>query len=114
MPQCSPGSLYRDPLRHEKLRPLFGCPIPFPLVLGCGRPLVGLDTESSEVVQKAPHPLLFLPPPEETVPSSSSPNITHFCSLVSSIRATNAANRIRLLRNVASMLSLPVFKRVST
>ena len=81
--------------------------MPFPLVLGCGCPLVGLDTESSEVVQEALHSLLFLPPP------TSSPNITHFGSLVSSIRATNPANRIRLLHNVASMLSAPVFKRVS-
>ena len=33
--------------------------MPFPLILGCDRPLVGENTENSEVVQKTPH-LLFL------------------------------------------------------
>ena len=35
---------------------------PFPLVLGCSRPLVGVDTESSEVVQETLHSLFSLPP----------------------------------------------------
>ena len=35
---------------------------PFPLVLGRSYPLVGVDAESSEVVQETPHPLFFLPP----------------------------------------------------
>ena len=35
---------------------------PFPLVLGCSPPLVGIDTESSEAVQETPHPLYFLSP----------------------------------------------------
>ena len=34
----------------------------FPLILGCSRPLVGADTETSEVVQETPDSLLFLPP----------------------------------------------------
>ena len=29
----------------------------FPLVLGCIRPLVGVDTESSEVIRQTTHPL---------------------------------------------------------
>ena len=32
---------------------------PFPLVLGCSRPLVGVDAESSEAVQETPHLLFF-------------------------------------------------------
>ena len=35
---------------------------PFPLVMDCNRPLVGVDAESSEVVQETPHPLFFLAP----------------------------------------------------
>ena len=30
--------------------------MPFSLVLGCDRPLVGVDAENSEVVQETPHP----------------------------------------------------------
>ena len=47
---------------HEILRPLFRRSAPFPLVLGCSRPLVGVDAESSEVVQETPHSLFFLAP----------------------------------------------------
>ena len=36
--------------------------MPYPLVLGCDRPLVGVDAENSEVVQKTPHPFLLLFP----------------------------------------------------
>ena len=43
-------------------RPLFRRSAPFPLVLSCSRPLVGVDVESSEVVQETPHPLFFLVP----------------------------------------------------
>ena len=43
-------------------RPLFHRSAPFPLVLGCSRLLVGVDAESSEVVQETPHPLFFLAP----------------------------------------------------
>ena len=55
----------------------------------------------------------FSCPSEETAPPTSSPNITRFGSLVSSMRATDPANRIHLLRRIASMLLLPVFTRVS-
>ena len=46
-------------------------------------------------------------------PPINSPNITHFGSLVSSMRTTNPANKIHLLRKVASILSLPVLRSVS-
>ena len=52
-------------------------------------------------------------PPTQPAPPTISPNIAHFGSLVSSMRATNPANKIRLLRKVASMLSLPVLRSVS-
>ena len=61
MPHCSLGSLCRDPFRHEEFRPLYHSFVPFFSILSCDPPLVGLDTESSEVVQETPHPLLFLP-----------------------------------------------------
>ena len=101
-----------DPFRHEVFRPLLRRSAPFPLVLGCSRPMVGVDAESSEVVQETPHPLFFLPPHAAHAHHQSS-NVTHFGSLVSSMRATNPANKIRLLRKVVSMLSLPVLISVS-
>ena len=52
-------------------------------------------------------------PPTQPAPTANSPNITHFGSLVSSTRATNPANKISLLRKVASMFSLPVLISVS-
>ena len=92
------GFLCNDPFCHEVFRPLFcRCSAPFPLVLDCSRLLVRVDAESSEVVQETPHPLFFLPPPQPAPPTIS-PNVTHFGSLVSSMRATNPANKIRLLR----------------
>ena len=55
------------------------------------------------------HPVYsFSWPPTQPAPPTNSPNTTHFGSLVSSTRATNPANKIRLLREVASMLSLSV------
>ena len=36
--------------------------MPFPLVLGCDRPLVGVDAKNSEVVQETPHPFFLLRP----------------------------------------------------
>ena len=62
MPWSSLGFLYNHPFRHEMFRPLFCRSAPFPLVLGCSRPLVGVDAEGSEVVQETPHPLFFLAP----------------------------------------------------
>ena len=41
-------------------RPLLRRPAPFPLVLGCSRPLVGTDAESSEVAQETPRSLFSL------------------------------------------------------
>ena len=84
--------------------PLFRRSAPFPLVLGCSRPLVGVDAESSEVVQETPRPLFScsLPwPPTQPAPPTNFTNTTHFGSLVSSMRATNPANKIRLLYKVA-------------
>ena len=43
-------------------RLLFHRCAPSPLVLGCSRPLVGVDAESSEVVQETPHPLFLMAP----------------------------------------------------
>ena len=84
-------------------RPLFCRPAPFLLVLDGGRPLVGVDAEGSEIVQKTLHPLFFLASHTTRAPTIS-PNITHFGSLVSSMRATNPANKTRLLPKVAPML----------
>ena len=86
---------------------------PFSLVLGCSRPLIGAHTESSEVVQQIPHPIVSLPPHADRAPSNF-PSITHSGSLVSSMHAPNTVNRIRLLHTLDSMLSLPVYinKRV--
>ena len=40
-------------------------------------------------------------PPTQPAPSTSSPNINHFGSLLSSMHASNPANRIRLLHTIA-------------
>ena len=84
MPQSSSDFLGSDPF-HETFRPLFRRLASFPLVLGCSRPLIGADTESSEVVQETPHPLLFMllprslrrPPVLRTPRTSTVP----YCSL---------------------------------
>ena len=49
--------------------------------------------------------------PTQPAPPTSSPNITYFA--VPSKRATNPANKIRLLCKVASVLSLPVLISLS-
>ena len=73
----------------------------------------------SALIPKAPtssrnHPIQFYSwPPTQPTPPNSCSNITLFGNLLSSMGATNAANRIRLLRLMASMLSLPVFMTVS-
>ena len=56
--------IYRSPALAfiEMFCPLFHRFAPFPLVLDCSRPLVGVDAESSGIVQKTPRPLFFLPP----------------------------------------------------
>ena len=53
---------YSCSINIEEFRPLYNSFVPFFSILSCDPPLVGLDTESSEVVQETPHPLLFLPP----------------------------------------------------
>ena len=60
------------------------------------------------------HPIhsLSCPPSQAALPISP-PNIAQFGSLVSSMPATNPANRIHLLRVIASMLSVPIFTQVS-
>ena len=104
------GFLCSDPFHHEMFRPLFRRSAPFPLVLGCSRPLVGVDALRSS----RKHPIhSFFWPPTQPAPPTISPNITHFGGLASSMRVTNPANKIRLLRKVASMLSLPVLRSVS-
>ena len=114
LPHASnPNILCSDQFYHETFRPLSRRLAPFPLILGRRRPLVGVDTESSEIIQRASHPLFFRPL-MQPVPPTSFPNATDFSSLVSSIRGTNFANRIRLLRIIASMLSLPVSMRMSS
>ena len=55
----------------------------------------------------------FSRPLTQSTPPTSYPNMTHFGSLASSMRATNRANKICLLRIIASMLSFPVLLRVS-
>ena len=84
MPQSSPDFLCSDPLRRETLHTLFPRLAPFLLVLGGSRPLVGVDSDSSEVVQQTPRPLFSLPP-TQPAPPTSSPNITHFRNPVSSM-----------------------------
>ena len=60
------------------------------------------------------HPIhYFSCPLTQPAPPTTSLDITHFRSLVSSMRATNPANNIRFLRKVALMLSLPVLISVS-
>ena len=61
-----------DPFRHKMFRPSFCRSAPFPLVLGCSRPLVAVDAESSEIVQETPHPLFFLAPHTARAPYHSS------------------------------------------
>ena len=92
--------------------PLFRRPATFPRFLDCSRPMIGIDAESPEVVWETPHSLFSLAP-TQPAPATNSPNITHFGSLVSSMRATNLTNKIHLLRKVALVLSLPALTSVS-
>ena len=107
MPRSNPGFLcYSDPFRHKTFRPLFFRLAAFPLVLGYSRPLVGVNTESSEVIREIP-PSTFPPAPLRS-PHSPSPLRTSRYSAVSCplMLVTNPANRIHLLRVVVSMLSV--------
>ena len=96
------------------LRPLFRRLAPFPFVLGCSRPLLIVGLMPKALRSSSKHPIHSCScPPTQSAPPTSSPNITHFGSPVSSMRATNLANKIHLLRIVVSILSLPILiKRV--
>ena len=63
-----PWLYLRRLFHHETFRPLFSRLAQFPIVLGYTRLLVDVDPESSEVVQKTPHPLFFLPSPRSSRP----------------------------------------------
>ena len=52
----------------KRSTPLFRRLASFTLVLDCCRPLVRVDTESSEVVPETPHSLFFLPPQAARAP----------------------------------------------
>ena len=66
-----PLFLCSDPFRHEMFHPLFRRFAPFPLVLGFSCPLVGVDAESSEVVQEITRSTLFPGPPHSPRPPPS-------------------------------------------
>ena len=82
MPSFSPSFLCSCLFCHETFRPCCA-------VLDCSRPLVGVDTESSEVVQEAPHPLFFLAPNAVSSPTSAS-STTNYGGLFSAMRAKNS------------------------
>ena len=103
---------------------------PFPLVLGCSQSSTTYTDRPWyrkfwDRPGTAPSTFPPYPPPTQPARPPSSPNYKHyyyedgkwehrgdytrFVSLVSSMRATNPANKIRLPRMIASVLSLPVF-----
>ena len=112
---CMPSSLgflCNDPFRHVMFRPLFCRSASFPSSWGAVVHWLALMPKALRSSRK--HPIHSFPwPPTQPAPPTISSNITHFSSLVSSMRATNPANKIRFLRKVASMLSLPVLRSVS-
>ena len=61
---CRSATLWLSLLRSSSLwkTPLLF--VPFIRILACNHPLVSLDTESSEIVQKTPYAILFLDPPD--------------------------------------------------
>ena len=68
----------------------------FLLVLGYSRPLVGFNTESSELIQETPHSFFFLPPPRSPLspsPFQTSPFRTSLNSAVSCPYATRQKPR---------------------
>lgn len=81
--------------------------VPFALVLSaaiiywllCWMPRALRSSRSHPIHSSLPRP------PAETAPPTSSPNITNVGNLMSSMRVTNPAERIRLLLNAASILS---------
>ena len=84
MPSSSTDFLCSDLFRHETFRPLF---------------------------RRLAPSTIFPDPPRTPRPPTSSPTITHFGILVSSLRATNPATRIRICAQSPRLL--PVFMKVS-
>ena len=94
----------------ETSRPLFRCLAPFPWAAVVR--WLALIPKALRSFRK--HPIQYCScPPTQPAPPTNFPNIMHFGSLVSSMRATYPTNKIRLLRKVASMFSLPVLISVS-
>ena len=95
------------------------CPAPYSAVLRHSPSSSAAVVHWSALMPKAlrsskKHPIhSFSWPPTQPAPPTISRNITHFGSLVSSMRAANPSNNVRLLRKVASMISLPVLRSVS-
>ena len=102
-----------DPFRHEMFRPLFRRSAPSPPVLGCSRAMAGVDAESSEVVQEIPHLIFSLASYTARAPHQFSEHHVLRQSHILHARHKSRKHRIRLPREVASMLSLPVLISVS-
>ena len=102
MPWSSLAFFCSDLFRHETFHRLFLPLARFPLVLGCSHPLVSIDTESSEV-QETPDLLFLLP--------FDAARASYQFSEHQALRQSRVL--IGLLHIIASMLSLPVFIRVS-
>lgn len=106
MPQCSPWALCRDPVNH-----LLFCVSHTLSELRSSTGPFGYQKSLTSFKRHHIHPVPY-PHPTETAITTSSPNITSSGSLEFATRATNPANRIRLLGDTDSMLSLPVFAGV--
>ena len=116
VPQSSPDLLCSDRFCYETFRALFRLLAPFPLTMSWAAVVRGSALIPKTLRSSGEHPIhafSWPPLPTQPAPPTSSPNMTHFGSLVSSMRGTNPANKIRLLRKVASILSLPVLRSVS-
>ena len=112
IPKSSPGFLCSDPFRHEPFYSLFCRLAPVTLVLGCSRPLVGVDSERFEVVQETTHPLVFLSPHAARAPHHFSEH-----NAVRQSRIPNARHKSREqdpppAHNGLDALSSRLYKRV--
>ena len=100
-----PWFLLHYPFCHEMFRPLFAVLRHSPSSWAAVVHWSALMPKALRSSKKPPiHSFAW--PPTQPAPPTIYPNITHFGSLVTSMRATNPANKIRLLRTVASMLSM--------